>query len=380
MTRVVLAGVPDPCAARLQARVGVPMLCAPSGKAALLALRHFGGGALVIHDDLTGPSAAEVLELASWQPRLVDLDVICCLRPGLGSELVGSLAARLGRGQILFHPVDPEELARELAEALGVVLPPVEETVDDDTNLHTGGLWQRFCSATLARLSVVEQAAQAVRDGVLTTELQRTAEREAHKLAGSLGTYGLHHGSRMAMQAEDLLRLDVMQPHHAAELLELTDAMTQCLYRAPTGSGLPAVPPRTAQAPRPSSSQNADVVLVEDDDALGATFQRALELRGHRVHWLKDGRRAAVALGGPSPTLSARVLVVDADLPGLDGLALLRGLAHDGVLQRSRALVMSSSRDAALPVEARALGATEYLPKPLAVPAFTQRVEQELAG
>ena len=38
-------------------------------------------------------------------------------------------------------------------------------------------------------------------------------------------------------------------------------------------------------------------------------------------------------LAGSHPRLKARVLLLDVDLPGLNGLGVLRRLAHDGVLQ-----------------------------------------------
>lgn len=64
-------------------------------------------------------------------------------------------------------------------------------------------LWRKHRSASLARLEVVERAVEAANKGTLTEELRALATREAHKLAGSLGTFGMAFGSAIAGEIED---------------------------------------------------------------------------------------------------------------------------------------------------------------------------------
>jgi HPt (histidine-containing phosphotransfer) domain-containing protein len=52
------------------------------------------------------------------------------------------------------------------------------------------------------RISTLEQAVAAIRDGTLDERLRAGAERDAHKLVGSLGTFGMPRGSQLARMLE----------------------------------------------------------------------------------------------------------------------------------------------------------------------------------
>jgi HPt (histidine-containing phosphotransfer) domain-containing protein len=49
-------------------------------------------------------------------------------------------------------------------------------------------------------------AADALRRGTLDAQLRQKAEQEAHKLAGSLGSFGFPEGSLLANEIEDLFQ------------------------------------------------------------------------------------------------------------------------------------------------------------------------------
>jgi diguanylate cyclase (GGDEF)-like protein len=66
-------------------------------------------------------------------------------------------------------------------------------------------LWSRSRDVIMGRVVVLEAAVLALLAGNLTAESRRQAEREAHKLAGVVGTFGFHEASRLAREAEDLL-------------------------------------------------------------------------------------------------------------------------------------------------------------------------------
>ncbi len=66
-------------------------------------------------------------------------------------------------------------------------------------------MWARFLPEIMQRLRLVEEASQALTCGALTDETRAAAHAAAHKLAGSLGTFGLHRGTSLARQAELLL-------------------------------------------------------------------------------------------------------------------------------------------------------------------------------
>ncbi len=66
-------------------------------------------------------------------------------------------------------------------------------------------LWDRFRAAALERVDVLERAGEAAASGGLSMEMQSVARAEAHKLVGSLGSFGVHGGTALAREAERLL-------------------------------------------------------------------------------------------------------------------------------------------------------------------------------
>lgn len=57
-----------------------------------------------------------------------------------------------------------------------------------------------------SRIKVLKLAADAIRKGTLDVELRQKAEQEAHKLAGSLGSFGFPKGSLLADEIEDIFQ------------------------------------------------------------------------------------------------------------------------------------------------------------------------------
>lgn len=97
----------------------------------------------------------------------------------------------------------------------------------DDTQSTTqkmiAALWQRNQPQVLRRLALLDQAAT----GPLTATLQQEAAATAHKLAGSLGMFGFHEGTRVARELEQLLETDSPDP---TNLKALTTALREALF------------------------------------------------------------------------------------------------------------------------------------------------------
>jgi DNA-binding response OmpR family regulator/HPt (histidine-containing phosphotransfer) domain-containing protein len=65
--------------------------------------------------------------------------------------------------------------------------------------------WISSKTKCLEQLVVFSQVVQALHSDTLTAQLQTQANQTAHKLAGTLGTFGLNQGMRLARQLESLL-------------------------------------------------------------------------------------------------------------------------------------------------------------------------------
>jgi HPt (histidine-containing phosphotransfer) domain-containing protein len=65
-------------------------------------------------------------------------------------------------------------------------------------------LWAQFVPQIEERIATLETAATAAAAGTLTADLREQAHAAAHKLAGTLGTFGLQDGTELAREAETL--------------------------------------------------------------------------------------------------------------------------------------------------------------------------------
>ncbi len=97
------------------------------------------------------------------------------------------------------------------------------------------------------RVRTLEDAVTAMLAGQLDEGLRASARRDAHKLVGSLGMFGLSRGSELARELEHAL-IDDPPLSEAARLAELVLALHGELECAPSGgreAGL-AKPPQSA--------------------------------------------------------------------------------------------------------------------------------------
>jgi len=166
-------------------------------------------------------------------------------------------------------------------------------------------------------------------------------------------------------------------PDDGGDLQALYRAADRALYQA-KAAGRARVLPVGVEPEGEGGGGRADVVLVEDDDVLADLLVHALTSRGYHTVRHRDGREAADRLGGPHRDLVARVILLDVDLPGLDGLAVLRHLAGTGVLHRTRVIMLTARAAEVEVVQAIALGAFDHIAKPFSLPVLLQRVRRAL--
>ncbi|MFC7552192.1 response regulator transcription factor [Pseudoroseomonas wenyumeiae] len=120
----------------------------------------------------------------------------------------------------------------------------------------------------------------------------------------------------------------------------------------------------------PLQDGRVPLVLVEDDHALADTLARALERDGFCVE--VAGTLAAARAADLS---TARIVLVDMELPDGNGLAIVRELAG----RRDRGILMLSGRttepERILGLE---LGADDFLTKPFSMREMTARIRAVL--
>lgn len=105
----------------------------------------------------------------------------------------------------------------------------------------------------------------------------------------------------------------------------------------------------------------ARVLVVEDNEANTVLFTALLQARGYVVRCIDDGRELEAAVA----TFQPQLILMDVQLPGVDGLELARRLKADPATARIPVLAvtayaMMGDRDRVL-----AAGCDAYMSKPI---------------
>jgi CheY-like chemotaxis protein len=234
--RILLAGFPEEVSSWLGSRMpDVVVTSAATGAAALAILESGRWAAAVLHAKLAGPPLLEVVAGIREDPKPDRLPLLVCLDQESSRRPPEDLLRRIGVTRVLLHPLDREALARELAVLLGVGLLPAAPA---GVSGVLAQIWERFRGLMFDRLAAIEAAAVAALEGGLEEALRRQGEREAHKLVGALGTFGLAEGSCVAREIEQLLK--GTSPLARAQILRLSDlavALRRILEEQRSASG-----------------------------------------------------------------------------------------------------------------------------------------------
>ena len=155
----------------------------------------------------------------------------------------------------------------------------------------------------------------------------------------------------------------------------LYHAADEALYRAKAAGRDRVVSARRAPDRR---SDLVDVVVVEDDETIGALLMQALDAGGYQARRFRDGAEAVRALTGANKEVRAGVVLLDVDLPGLDGMEVLSRLREDGAARRTQVLMLTARSSEAEVLKTLELGAVDHVAKPFSVPVVMQKISRVL--
>ena len=363
MPRLLLAGFPEDLASWLQSALPeLAITVAPTASDAAEALRHGDWGLVVLDGNLPDEGALGVLKQLRADPRHGRLPVMVCVARDLPQHALQAFVGELGVAQLLFHPLNRDEMRRQIASLLRIPLASPQKAAERPA-LPMARLRERFIETTEKRISTLEAALSEALQGTLDAERQREAEREAHKLGGSLGTFGFAEGSRLALEMEALWAGPSLPSESQLRISELLVALRRELANQPEVHAAPSPVP-TAQAPR--------ILIVDDDPLVAERLMVEARAREFRPVWAADltTAREAVAQERPEAVLVDLALTASSE----DGRMLLAELsAHARPIP---ALVLSGKDGLLDRIDVARLGAARYLHKSLPAAAIFEAVRE----
>ena len=365
MTQIVTVGLSPEIMEHLERRLGEQGIrAAQSGDEALQLLAGEGSPVLILNHSA---ASDEFLGKIQGNSRLAQTRVVYCLvasQPGLA----GTLVKNFGVHRVLFHPLDLEELCREVASILGVSLLSeraigVEES--EKILAAVGSAWGRLAPVVAQRLNVLEQARLALLENKLSPDLRVRAEREAHNLAGLLGTVGFEAGSRFTLEMEHILQRGTQQSElNTWRFSHLVGALRLELEKTPASVG----------REYPPADQLPLLLIAGPDPELAERLAVEAVSRGMRVETAAGLDAAASAVA----TAVSNVVLLDLAFPEgpQQGLKLLAELSHR--TPPVPVLVLTAHDCFTDRVEVARCGGSGFLPRSLAPDQILEAVAELL--
>ena len=113
------------------------------------------------------------------------------------------------------------------------------------------------------------------------------------------------------------------------------------------------------------------LLLAEDDEFSRDMLVRRLERQGFEMIAAADGREALLAARQHRPDL----IIMDLDMPILDGHGAMRALKSDPHLFKIPIIVLTANADASSVAEAVANGCAGYETKPIVLRRLVERIQ-----
>jgi len=119
------------------------------------------------------------------------------------------------------------------------------------------------------------------------------------------------------------------------------------------------------------------ILIVDDSATMVLSVKSTLEMNGFTVETAGDGVQALAKLkGGLRPDL----IITDVNMPNMDGLELIRNVKTLPGFRFTPILTLTTESQAVKRDQAKQLGATGWLVKPVSGPDLIKVIKQVLPG
>jgi type II secretory ATPase GspE/PulE/Tfp pilus assembly ATPase PilB-like protein/CheY-like chemotaxis protein len=310
--------------------------------------------------------------------RLVDMGMEAYK---IGAALRGVVAQRLMRR---LCPICQEPQTDRIPERVARLLPPGARL------LRAVGCPDCAQTGYRGRFSIVEIL-------TMTPELERligsgaTADRIADAARGagmhSLWESGLRHVAAGETSLDELLRVTDIPSEERLAARTRPSGPSPAVRPQGGAAAAPPPPPTVdltaafelledgAAGERGERTRGVSVLLVDDEDQLRRVMKDLLERDGYIVHEARDGVQALDQVDRLAPD----IIVLDLNLPGLDGYSVLAQLRSRAATRSVPVIVLTAKGDEDNEVRVFELGADDFLTKPFRARALSARLEAVLS-
>ncbi|KAM3106633.1 response regulator [Phormidesmis sp. 146-33] len=126
-------------------------------------------------------------------------------------------------------------------------------------------IWDSCKSRILLKIDFLEQAANSLAQNPLDPNTRLSAQKEAHKLIGSLGTFGVGQGSDLARQLEEQFESEDISGFHLQKAIaDLRQVIEKAVPKTPNH------PTLRIDSICNKSLSSLQLLIVDDDQVLGA--------------------------------------------------------------------------------------------------------------
>jgi CheY-like chemotaxis protein len=242
------------------------------------------------------------------------------------------------------------------------------------------GLLAEYLESARTRLGVLAELADRLAVAGNDREALDQLRRETHKIRGTAGSYGFWPATRLAAAMEEtandwVARPDDMDLDRASVtrwfVASLADAFE---LEVPPAAQRPTASPEIAPS-RAAGAGAPEVILVEDDPALAGLLEYGLRARGYRFVVFRNGREALDALLTLDLADQHPLLLLDVDLPALDGYSILETLQRQRPGQY-RVVFTTVHGDESEQLRGLEAGALDYLVKPISLRVALEKIRR----
>jgi CheY-like chemotaxis protein/HPt (histidine-containing phosphotransfer) domain-containing protein len=251
---------------------------------------------------------------------------------------------------------------------------------DEDLGLPPG-LRDEYLQGARDQLGGIAELAERLIDAGDDVAAIEDLRREAHKIRGSAGSFGFAQGSVVAAELEEAAKQWLAQPAdgtaaRGAAARGFVRRLAAALFMKQAVAAPSLIThdaPPTTHSPTPGDVP--EVIVVEDDAALADLLTFGLEARGYRFVHYRNGRDALEQLRALDTRGTVPLLLLDVDLPALDGYSIFEALQKDcpGKFRVVFTTVHGSEAEQLRGLEA---GAIDYMVKPMSLRVALEKIRR----